>query len=586
MTNLEIAALLRAVAAAYEIKEGNKPNTKFRVIAYERAADSIEHATSELYDLWQEGKLDEVPGIGQAIEEHLTELFKTGASSHFMEVLSGLPPAMFEFLNLPGIGAKTAYKLAKELKITKAKSALEKLAHHAQAGRIRAIPGFGEQSEKEIVQSIEGKKGKTRRFLMPYAAEIAKEILEWLKKEKSVKEAEALGSLRRRVATVGDIDVAVASDKPRETIVHFLAYPKKTRKIESGEHTASIMAPGNVQIDLMVQPPAAFGALLQHFTGSKNHNVALRTYAQKKGISLSEYGIKRGKKLYKIATEEEFYKKLGMDWIPPELREDQGELEAALRQAQGKPDGLPKLIELGDIKGDLHMHSNLLGETSHDVGADSPEDHLRRARTLGYQYIAFTEHNPRSTEKEGKILSMLKRKREHIKKLDGRGLKVFNSLEVDIRPDGSLALPEKAFDLLDYVIVGIHSSFSGTRAAQTKRVMKALAHPKVKIFAHPTARKLQEREEVDLDWEKIFDFCKRQGKILEINSFPDRLDLPDSLVHGAIKHGVKLAISTDSHAVAHMDLMEYGVSCARRGWAQKTDIVNTFSLNKFEKLVK
>ena len=579
MTNLEIAKLLKAVAAAHQVKPTGESNERFRIIAYERAADAVEHATSEMKDLWEEKKLSEIAGIGKTIADHLDELFKTGKVKHFEEIFKCLPPAMFELLDVPGVGAKTAEKLTKELGITKAHGALEKLHKAAEKGRVRGLEGFGEQSEKEITESIREVKERTRRLLLPHATGIAEDVIAWMKRKSGMDSIDTLGSLRRSASTVGDVDIAVASNKPEEVIRHFVEYPKKTKVIEAGRETASLLLPGGVQVDLMVQPPDAYGALLQHFTGSKHHNVALRVFALKKKLSLSEHGIKKGGKLLKVSDEQKFYKALGMAWIPPELREDQGEIDASVEHK------LPKLVELKDIKGDLHMHSDFPSETSHDVGVNTLQEMAEEGKRLGYEYIALTEHNPKSAESEKKILEILREKKERVDKLNDKNIikRVFNCLEIDIQPDGKLALPEKSFDFIDFGIVSIHSSFKATRDHQTKRVLAALANPKVKIFAHPTARKLNEREGVDFDWDKIFEFCKKNGKAVEINSSPQRLDLPDMLVHKAVKQGVKLTISTDSHAKDQMIGMRYGVSVARRGWAEKKNILNTLGYLDFKK---
>ncbi|OGM80720.1 hypothetical protein A2361_01655, partial [Candidatus Woesebacteria bacterium RIFOXYB1_FULL_40_26] len=439
---------------------------------------------------------------------------------------------------------------------------------------------------------------RTRRLLLPYASQIADSLVEWLKTEPSVKEAVALGSLRRKAATVGDIDIAVATNNPQKVMEHFTKYPKAQRVLEKGEASASIIVPGDIQVDLMVQSPDSFGALLQHFTGSKHHNIALREYARSlsPSLSLSEYGIRISEKLRKFTTEEEFYKFLGLDYIPPELREDSGEIEAS------KDHRLPHLVELKDIKADLQIHSDFDIETSHDLGVSSAEEVVGKANELGYEYIAFTEHNPsKSGHTDSQIIDILKRKREVIDKLNlklkrksvktndvnsySRIQKVFNSLEIDIMPDGSLPVPEAGLELLDFALVSIHGSFKMPREQMTKRVLSALAHPKVKIFAHPTARKLNEREGVELNWPEIFDFCKSKSKWLEINSDPMRLDLPDTLVHEAVKFGVKLSMGTDAHHKDNMDFMQFGVSVARRGWAQKDDIVNCLSLSEFEEVI-
>ncbi|MBI4157338.1 hypothetical protein HY502_00625 [Candidatus Woesebacteria bacterium] len=582
VTNLEIAELLRAVAASYQLKDEKK--NRFKIIAYQRVADAVEHATSELKDLWDDGKLEELPGIGPSIAKHLDSLFRTGKSEHFDSVMEGLPPSMFEFMKVPGIGAKTGYRLAKELKLKN----LKELKEAARKGKIATLPGFGEESERDIIKGIEESKGKVRRLLLPYATEVAQGILNWLSVNTLVKKVEPLGSLRRKAATVGDIDIAVATDKPKEVLKYFTEYPDAQRVIELGEATAGIVAAGGIHIDLMVQPPSSFGSLLQHFTGSKHHNIALREYAQKKGLSLSEYGIKKDQKRYRFATEEEFYGFLGLEWIPPELREDQGEIEAALNSK------LPKLLELSDVKGDFQIHSNFDIETSHDVGASSMEEIVKKAGELNYEYLAFTEHNPsKSGHSEGEIVDILKRKAEAIEKLNYSILrtvknsikKVFNSLEIDILPDGRLPVSEKGLKTLDFALVSIHSSFRLPKEEMTKRVLSALAYPSVKIFAHPTGRKLNEREGAELDWPKIFEFCLKNDKWLEINADPMRLDLPDVLVHEAVKSGVKLTLGTDAHHASALTNMRYGVSVARRGWAESNDIVNTRSLQEFLKML-
>lgn len=553
LTNLQIAELLRKVAAAYQLK--NEEKNRFRIIAYNRAGDAIEHATSELKDVWDENKLEEIPGIGPNIARHLDELFRTGRSKHFETVMKGVPQKAFKLMELPGIGLKTALKLLKEL----SHNEIEKLLKQVD------------------------KKNTERRLLLPYALEIAGSIIEWLKKEPKVLRVEPLGSLRRMVSTIGDIDIAVASNEPNVVIAHFARYPKATKIVEKGESSASILLPGDLQVDIRVVKPDVYGSLLQHLTGSKHHNIALREYAIKKGFSLSEYGIKntRTKKLKKLRTEEEFYKYLWLEWIPPELREDAGEIEAS-RDAK-----LPELVELADIKADLQIHSSFNIETSHDLGQSSMEEIVKKAKDKGYEYFALTEHNPsKSGHSSQEIVEILKRKREKIEQINySRTTKVFNSLEIDIMPDGGLPVSEEGLETLDFALVSIHSSFKGSRDEMTKRILSALSHPKVKIFAHPTARKLSEREGIELDWPKIFAFCKKYNKWLEINADPVRLDLPDFLVREAVKEGIKLTLGTDSHHKDMMDNMIYGVSVARRGWAKKCDIINTLCLEEFEKEV-
>jgi len=595
-TNLEIAEILRDIAAAYQLK--NSAKNKFRIIAYERAADAVEHSSNELKDLWDEGKLVDIPGIGSSISQHLDELFRTGRSKHFEEVTKGLPPAMFELMKVPGIGPKTAYKLVKKFKSEiSEKNALADLEKLAREEKIEKLEGFGEESQKDILKSIKEIKGRTVRLILPYAYALAEEIIAWLKQNKLVVRTDPLGSLRRKASTIGDIDIAASFKNPVEVINHFAKYPKAVRILEKGERTASIILPGGRQVDLMVETPDAYGALLQHFTGSKHHNIALREYALKHGLSLSDYGIyvkKHGKKiLKKIATEEEFYNFIGMEWIPPELREDNGEIEAALRHE------LPELVNYHDIKADLQIHSSFDVETSHDLGESSMEEIIEESGKLGYEYIAFTEHNPsKSKHNEKQIIDILKRKREIVDKLNysiltafarselHRVKEVFNSLEIDIMPDGSLPVPEAGMETLDFALVSIHSSFRLDRKKMTKRVLKALSYPKAKIFAHPTARKLNEREGVELDWPEIFDYCVDNNKWLEVNADPMRLDLPDFLVHEAVKNDVKITLGTDAHNSQCLNNMSYGVSVARRGWAEKKDIINTRSLKEFENMLR
>ena len=395
ITNLQIAELLRDVAAAYQLKDQEK--YKFQRIAYERAADAVEHATSELKDLWDDEKLEEVPGIGPGIAEHLSEIFRTGKSEHFESLMKGIPKEAFKLMELPGIGIKTAMKLIKE---------------------------GPEQEVKEKLREVELKNKKTRRYLLPYASLVASELMEYLVKNKNVVRVDPLGSLRRQASTIGDIDLSIATDNPPEVLEYFIKYPKSGKTIEKGEHTASILLPGGIQVDLMVQSAECYGSLLQHFTGSKHHNIALREYSLKKGLSLSEYGIRELKaksdkqslpsdgKLKVFSNEKAFYNFLDLEYIEPELREDTGEIEAALRQAQGLRPGLPKLIQLKDVKTDLQIHTNFDIETSHDLCESSMEEIVEKASELKYEYIAFTEHNPsQQGHTDADFVEILKRKR-------------------------------------------------------------------------------------------------------------------------------------------------------------------------------
>ncbi len=590
MTNQKIVEELRRVAAAYQILEENR----FKIIAYERAADSIEHLTSEVKDYWDDGKLSEIPAVGAAIAGHLDELFRSGRVKHWESVLAKLPASVFPLLSVPGVGPKKAFKLVSALKLSKPKSVISDLEKAAKSGRIAPIEGFGQKSEQDILEAISiYKRGqiKENRMELPVADAIAQEVVSYLKKHPAVERVDTLGSLRRQVATIGDIDLAAATTKPEDVVEHFVRFPHQ-RLVEKGPTGATLHLANGRQVDLRVQNLQAYGAMLQYFTGSKNHNIKLREYALSHGLSLSEHGIKDVKtgRMRSFQTEEEFYKALHLSWIPPELREDKGEIEAS---STGK---LPQLVTLQDIKGDLHIHTNYDLKSSHDLGADPLESYLDEAAQMGYGYIGLSDHNPKITDQSPKqIIDIMKRRKayyEHVfsswnksaQTSAGERVHLFIMCEVDILPDGQLALPQEAFPFVDALIVSIHSSFTQERKKMTQRVIRALSsHPKVRIFGHPTARRINSREGIELDWAEVFSVCKTNQIALEINANPQRLDLPDVLVFDAVKEGVKLCVNSDAHAASQMDLMRYGVSVARRGWASTRDIVNTLEYNLFEK---
>lgn len=583
MTNPEIAELLRKVSAAYLILGENR----FRIIAYDRAADSIEHLTSEVKDYWDDKKLEDIPGVGGGIASNLDELFRTGKSKHWVSVLGKVPEAIFPLLLVPGLGPKKAYALVKELNLTSAKTVIADLEKAAKAGRIAGMEGFGEKSQSVILEAIATyKRGaiKENRMPLPYADQIAREVMAHIQMGGNVEKINALGSLRRQVSTIGDIDIAVATNKPEEVLKHFLTFPHQ-KIIDRGPRGATMLLANGRQVDLRVQTPEAYGAMLQYFTGSKNHNIQLRSLALEKGLSLNEYGIKNVKtgKVKEYRTEEAFYEAVGLSYIPPELREDKGEIPAA------KSGNLPDLVEAKDMRGDLHTHSSYDLQSSHDVGKNSIAELLTQADRLEYSYIGFSDHNPRANQPEAEIIEIMKKRRDAYDRAyeawiqkNKSTLKFFLMCEVDILPDGRLALPEKAFTYVDAVIVSLHSAFTQERGQATKRLVTALTvNPKVRILGHPTGRLLGSREGVDADWQEVMSVAKKHDIALEINAYPDRLDLPDVLVYDAVKAGVKLSIDTDAHAAEHMLLMPYGVSVARRGWATKRDIVNCMDYNNF-----
>jgi len=588
MSNEQISKLLRNIATAYTIK--NEKKFRFQIIAYQRAADFIKNSSIGLRDYYKDSKLQDIPGIGTSIKGHLEELFKTGKSKQFNWALKGIPDPVFVLIDIPTFGPKKSYSLVNEFGLSNSKNVIADLEKIAKKGLIAQLKGFGEKSQRDILRAIkefkEGK-GKTSRMVLPLASEISDKIIDYLRKSPYVGRAYVLGSLRRQLPTVGDIDIAVASNNPKKVIDHFISYPYIERMIEKGKETASMLVSGGKQIDLMVQPPQAFGALLQHFTGSKNHNIALREFALKKGMSLSEHGIKylKNKKsnIQQIDSEEEFYNTLGLAWIPPEIRENTGEIELAAKKA------LPKLIEIKDIKGDFHIHSSFPIQPSHDLGKNTIGEMASKAISLGYEYVGFSEHNPSvSKHTNSQIYTLISVRNQEIDqiKLRYKSIRVLKILEVDILSSGELAIDDKSLSLLDFAIVSIHSVFSMNKANMTKRVIEGLSHPKAKVLAHPTGRLLNQRPGYELDWEKIFKFCKDNNKALEINAWPSRLDLSDQLIRQCVGNDVKMVINTDSHASYQMDNMKFGVSMARRGWATKSDILNTLDYNEFMKWLK
>ncbi len=568
LTNTTIAKLLRQVSAAYTIIGENR----FKIMAYDRAAQAVDHATSELKDLWDDGRLEDLPAIGKSLTGHLNELFKTGKVNGWEKVFAKIPPAVFPLLDLPGLGPKKAHQLAVKLKLP-VKKPIEALEKAANEHKISPLENFGYKSESDILESIDlWRRGLVRenRILLSQARNFAHEIIIFMQSCPAVLKIEVLGSLRRQVVTVGDLDFAVATQKPETVIQHFLSYPSKTQIMESGTTGASLLLTSGRQADLRVCPPNQWGSMLQYFTGSKQHNIKLREHARKNGYLLNEYGINSRT----FSTEERLYNFLGLDYIPPELREDTGEIEAALKHQ------LPRLVELKDIKGDLQMHSDFNQETSHDSGLNSIEELRTFARSLSYQYIGLTNHNPKH---DSDSVAKIQKQTEFITRLNHQTPKVLNLLEVDISPSGQLATPDEALNLLDGCLVSIHSSFNMDRKNMTRRVLTALSHPVARIFAHPTGRLLNKREGYELDWEEIFTFCKIHDKALEINAYPDRLDLPDILVREAVKQGVLLSLGTDAHCQEDLNLMSYGVSVARRGWAPKENIINCWNYNNLLK---
>lgn len=592
-TNKAVVELLRTVAASYLLLNENR----FKIIAYEKAADTVEHMSSELHDMWENGRLSKVSGIGPTITQHLEEYFQKGKSEHFSQIIDKIPASVFVLMKVPSIGPKKAFKLVNSLKLTVPDKAVAELKKAAELGQIESLPTFGKKSQEDIIAAINlylKTASSDDRMPLPYAHAMAEEIIEYMK-ILPLKRIDALGSMRRMVSTIGDIDIAVATDslQPQEIIQHFLKYPKKISIDNSGEKKASIIIKSGIRVDLRVQNIRTYGSMLQYFTGSKAHNVKLREYTIKRGFSLSEWGIKKIEKdssdkknisehIIPFVTEKELYNYFDLDYIPPEIREGTNEIDLAHKKT------LPSLVELKDIKGDLHTHSSYDIKTSHDTGADTYESLIKKATSLGYEYIGFADHNPKQSDHSvDNIVTIMKKRKAHIDSLSASSKlsKYFVSLETDILPDGDIALPKEALPYVDFLIVSIHSSFRMTRQEMTARIVKALSMPKVKILAHPTGRLINKRPSIDVDWDVVFDTVKKNNQALEINSWPERLDLPDNLVREAITNNIKCVINTDAHAAEQLNNMMYGVSVARRGWCTKNDIINTLSYTEFKKWI-
>jgi len=576
VSNREVIDMLKEILAAMEVKNYNN----FRIRAYQNAISILENLTVSIQDLWENKRLGEIPGIGSGIEEHLNEFFLEGKVAEFEEIKKGLPEGMFSLIGLRGIGAKRAYKLSMAFKLLDRENALEKLKEAAEQKKIRNLEGFGEKIEKAILEAIEEQKmtkNKKVRFLLPQAEEIVERIMNFMKGCEAVINIEVCGSFRRKNATIGDLDIPVSTNKPSEVLDYFLKFPEIKEVLVVGDKKASVVLTNEIQVDLRVSTPQAYGSMLQYFTGSKQHNILLRNYALSMGMSLSEYGIKKDGELKEFSDEKGFYSELGLSYIPPEIRNGDFEIEAA---KEGK---LPNLIKLEDIKGDIHSH------TTASDGVNTLEEMVEEAKKLGYQYIGVADHAPSIQSRGlGTVLKIVSDTRKKINDINSSqtDIKVLFGYEVNILVDNSLGLPDDILKDLDFVIAGIHTAFGQDKETVTKRLISAIENPYVRVISHPSGRLLNERDPADPDWRKIFSAARDNGVILEINAQPQRLDLPDDLAKSAVEWGVDLIIDSDAHSTKEFGFMRYGVDNARRGWVQKDNVVNTLTYDKFIKKLR
>lgn len=573
ISNKEVISILKEVLAAMEVKEFNR----FRVAAYQNAISILDNLTVSIYDLWENRKIQDIPGVGESIASHLNELFSNGKVEEFEDIKKDLPEGMFALIGLRSIGAKRAFKLANEFNLFDRATAVEKLKEHAERGEIQIMDGFGEKSEKAILEAIEQEKmtkNEKERILYIKAEQIVDRIVSYMKQLECVKNIEAAGSFRRKNPTVGDLDFPISTTDPQKTLEHFLKFDEIDEILVSGDKKASVVLKNEIQVDVRVCTPENYGSMIQYFTGSKQHNILLRNYSLTKGMSLSEYGIKKDEKIKEFSNEKSFYEELGLPLIPPEIRHGSFEIEAAQK------DILPKLIELKDIKGDIHTH------TVFSDGLNTMEEMVEMAIERGYKYFGIADHAPSIQSRGyGTVLKIVDDTRKKINEINKKypQIKVLYGYEVNILADATLGLPDEILKSLDYVIAGIHTAFNQNKDEMTKRLLSAIENPYVNIIAHPSGRLLNERDPIDPDWKKIFQAARDNNKILEINSQPDRLDLPDDLIKEAIEWGIKLIINTDAHALDQFDFMKYGVYNARRGWAEPKNIINTLPFEKFVK---
>ena len=573
LSDAQVAEVLQEIASLLEIKGENR----FKVRAYQRSAEAVAGSSQSLDQVRAEQSgLRSLPGVGSAIAEKIEELLDTGKCSYHQELLAEIPATALEMLRIPGVGPKKVKLFMDRERIT----TIEQLEEAARSGRLRNLPGMGEKTEQEILRGIGHVREYSKRTDLGLAWEIATSIMEQLRAGASIEQMEAAGSLRRMKETIGDIDILVTSSDPETVMERFVNLQLVTEVIMRGPTKTTIRTASGAQADIRVVAPVEFGAALQYFTGSKQHNITLRDYAARHGIKLNEYGVFRvkGDKETRIGgkTEEEMYAAVGLPLIPPELREDQGEIEAA------RAGRLPRLVELQDIKGEVHAH------TDWSDGRNSVEEMARAAKAAGYSYIALTDHSPSQTVASGlKVDRLLKRRKEiEAARKAVHGITILEGTEVDILRDGRLDYPDKILAELDYVIASVHSGWKMDREAMTARIIKAMENPWVDCLGHPTGRLIGQREPYEVDIEAVLQSAARLGVAMEISSDPIRLDLRDVHARRARELGVKLMIATDAHWTGSLSLLRFGVATARRGWVEATDVLNCLPLSQLRRRLR
>jgi DNA polymerase (family 10) len=574
MVNKEIAKIFHEISEYLEMD-----GVPFKPYAYQKAAITLETLKDDVKDLYNQGglkALKAIPGVGESMALKIEEYIKTGKMHYYEEFKKKFPIELDEIVAVEGVGPKKAKVLYETLDI----KTLAEMEEAAKAHKIAPLFGFGEKTEKNILEAIEFLKTSQGRFLLGDILPIAHEVLEKLQSLPEVEQIDTAGSLRRMKETIGDVDLLVISRDAARVMDFFVSLPGILKVLGKGPTKSSVRMKQGFDMDLRVIPPESYGAALQYFTGSKDHNIAVRKIALDKGLKLSEYGLFKGSQMIAAKTEEMVYETLGMSWMPPEMRENRGEIEAAL---SGK---LPAIIELKDIKGDLHVHSNW------DGGANSLEELAEAGLRLGYEYVGISDHTKFLKIEHGLDEKKLLERNQHLDRLNqklkdsGRNFRLLKGCEANIMPDGSIDIEDETLAQLDYVIAGIHSLFKMTREQMTQRLLKAMENPHVDIISHPTGRILKRRDEYEIFLDQILQGAQRTGTVLEINAYPERLDLNDVNIHWCKNLGIKMVINTDTHAADQLRFMPFGVAQARRGWAEKQDIINCWPADMLLKMLK
>ncbi|HSJ86530.1 MAG TPA: DNA polymerase/3'-5' exonuclease PolX [Anaerolineales bacterium] len=572
MNNRQLAETFTLIANLLEIKG----EIVYKTLAYRKAADSLMGLGREASEYWKEGKLEEIPGVGKAIAEKIDELLRTGKLEFLEKLKKEVPPTLAEWLPIPGLGPKRAKAIWQTLGIT----TFAELEMAAKEGKLQGIGGMGEKSEAAILEGIASLSRRSQRIPLGKAFPLAMELVNVLKDVEGVVDAQPAGSLRRMRSTVGDLDILVAAEDSKAVMDVFVKLPRVNRVLGQGPTKSSIEFNDGTRAQVWVHPPERFGTALVYATGSKDHNVHLREIALAKGLSLSEHSfarLKGGKGEIFCATEEEVYKTLGLPWIPPELREDRGEIEAAQK------DKLPKLIEVKNIKADLQTHSN------YSDGKLTMLEMAKAAAKRGIKVIAFTDHSASLGVTGGLTIERHKQQAAEIKKIQkqlGDKILILHASEVEIKADGTLDYPDEFLATLDLVLASLHTSLRQPRDKVTQRLINAIRNPYVDIIGHPTGRLIPDREGADLDMDAVLAAAAETGVALEINAHPARLDLDDVYARRAKELGIPISINTDSHSEADFDMLPYGVATARRAWLEAKDVINCWPKDKLLKWLK